>query len=57
MTIDPGLILAYYDLGRLYKETGQAEKAATTLAHSEQFRTKMRNEQEEIMRNELLGPA
>ena len=56
VTIDPGPILACYDLGRLYKETGRPEKAAATLAHCEQFGTKMRNEQEEIMRNELLGP-
>jgi hypothetical protein len=43
-------------LGRLDKETGQPEKAAPTLAHSEQLGAKMRDEQEESMRNELLGP-
>jgi hypothetical protein len=43
-------------LGRLYKETGQPEKAAAALAKSEELRVKMRDEQEEILRMTLLSP-
>ena len=36
LAIDPGLVLAYHELFRLYKDTGQAEKAAATLAKGEE---------------------
>ena len=56
VAIDPGLILPYHELFRLYKDTGQPEKAATALAKSEELRAKMRDEQEEILRMTLLAP-
>ena len=52
VAIDPGLPLAYHDLGMLYRETGQPEKASAALAKSEELRAKMRDEQEAIMRDE-----
>jgi len=52
VAIDPGITLAYHDLWRLYKVTGQPEKAAAALAKSEELRGKMRDEQEEVLRNE-----
>jgi tetratricopeptide (TPR) repeat protein len=56
VAIDQGMILAFYDLGKLYKETGQEQKAAAILAKSEELRVKMRDEQEEIMRQVLVAP-
>ena len=56
VAIDQGMILAFYDLGKLYKETGQTQKATAILAKSEELRVKMRDEQEDIMRQVLLAP-
>jgi len=57
VAIDPGLVLPYHELFRLYKDTGQPEKAAVALAKSEELRVKMRDEQEETLRMTLLSPS
>jgi hypothetical protein len=43
-------------LWRLYKDTGQTQKAAAALAKNEELRAKMRDEQEEVLRKTLLAP-